>query len=736
VPAKRFSLLVGVLAVGGCLFNLPANAASNTRVSVATGGTQATGGASFEGAISADGRFVAFRSAATNLVAGDNNARDDIFVHDRQTGVTERVSVDSLEAQANNHSREPSISADGRFIAFTSDANNLVASDGNNRADIFVRDRQTGTTERISVDSAEVESNDTNSAASISANGLFVAFLSSATNLVGGDTNGENDVFVRDRSSGSTERVNIASNGDQAIDDPSYAPSISGDGKLVAFGSRAANLVSGDTNDIGDVFVRDRQTSTTTRISVDSSGNQATGANINQESSDPWITPDGRFVAFYSFASGLVADDSNNQPDIFVRDRQTGTTVRVNLTNAGAQVTNGGSYDPSISADGRFVTFRSLATTLIDGDTNGKADIFLRDRQNGRTERVSVTFGGGHLVADSYQGSISADGRFVTFHTASTGAVPADTNGWSDVFVRDRGDTRNDLLVDFGSTGLYQRMNNSTWLKIHSTSPLQVAAGDLDGGGENYEAIASFSGAGLWVRYNNATWVKRHSAVPVRFVAGDLNGTVRHDLVVDFGASGIWVYRDDMAWGRITTATSQDLAVGDFDGNGKDDLAADIGTGGLWVFFNDTSWVKWHSASPVRIAAGDLDGNGKAELIGDFGASGLWARYNNAATWTKLHAATTQDLATGDLDGGGKVELIVDFGSNGLWARFNNNATWTRLHTASPGNVIAADLDKTGKAEVVADFGASGLWARYNNATTWTRLTTSVSQDMAVGDFD
>ena len=152
MPAKCCLVLVGILAVGGCFFNPPANAASNTRVSVATGGTQATGGASFEGAISANGRFVAFRSAATNLVAVDSNVRDDIFVHDRQTGVTERVSVDSLEAQANNHSREPSISADGRFVTFTSDANNLVASDGNNRADIFVRDRQNGTTERISVD--------------------------------------------------------------------------------------------------------------------------------------------------------------------------------------------------------------------------------------------------------------------------------------------------------------------------------------------------------------------------------------------------------------------------------------------------------------------------------------------------------------------------------------------------------------------------------------------------------
>ena len=269
--------------------------------------------------------------------------------------------------------------------------------------------------------------------------------------------------------------MNIASNGDQAINGPSSSPSISGDGRLVAFASRAANLVSGDTNVIGDVFVHDRQTNATTRVSVDSSGNQATGVDINQESYDPWITPDGRFVAFTSFASGLVADDTNTQHDIFVRDRQAGTTVRVNLTNTGAQVTFGSSYQPSISSDGRFVAFQSYAATLIDSDTNSRPDIFVRDRQNGRTERVSVTFGGGHLVADSAQPSISANGRFVAFHTASTGAVPADTNGWSDVFVRDRGDTPNDVLIDFGNSGLYQRMNNNAWLKLHPASPVFIA---------------------------------------------------------------------------------------------------------------------------------------------------------------------------------------------------------------------------------------------------------------------
>src|SRR5207249_1268748 len=212
-------------------------------------------------ALSADGRFVAFGSDATNLVAGDTNGTTDVFVHDRQTGTTERVSVASGGGtQGNGKSGGffafPALSADGRFVAFQSDATNLVAGDTNGTTDVFVHDRQTATTERVSV-------NGFSAGPALSADGRFVAFHSTGSNLVAGDTNGATDVFVHDRQTGTTERVSGASDGTQG-NDASAGPALSADGRLVAFHSSATNLVAGDANRAYDVFVHDRAVSTTT----------------------------------------------------------------------------------------------------------------------------------------------------------------------------------------------------------------------------------------------------------------------------------------------------------------------------------------------------------------------------------------------------------------------------------------------------------------------------------------
>src|SRR5207249_2543647 len=231
-------------------------------VSVASDGTQGNA-ASAGAALSADGRFVAFHSTATNLVAGDTNGKTDVFVHDRQTGITERVSVASDGTQGNNASSYPALSADGRLVAFQSDATNLVAGDTNGATDVFVHDRQTGTTERVSVSSGGTEGNGFSAAPALSADGRFVAFHNTATNLVAGDTNGKTDVFVHDRQTGTTERVSVASDGTQG-NGPSSGAALSADGGLVAFHGTATNLVAGDTSGTYDVFVHDRPVSTTT----------------------------------------------------------------------------------------------------------------------------------------------------------------------------------------------------------------------------------------------------------------------------------------------------------------------------------------------------------------------------------------------------------------------------------------------------------------------------------------
>jgi len=416
---------------------------TTTRVSVDSGGNEANG-PSYDPSISADGRYVAFVSEASNLVSGDTNGYQDIFVRDTQTSTTFRVSVDSGGTQANGFSFAPSISADGRYVAFVSEASNLVSGDTNGYQDIFVRDTQTSTTFRVSVDSGGTQANGISSALSISADGRYVAFASVASNLVSGDTNGAADIFVRDTQTSTTGRASIGIPAFIA-NNASAAPSISADGRYVAFSSGASNLVSGDTNATQDIFVRDTQTSTTTRVSVDSGGNEA-----NSLSLDPSISANGRYVAFASLANNLVSGDTNGFTDIFVRDTQTSTTTRVSVDSGGNEA-NGRSFAPSISADGRYVAFWSVASNLVSGDTNGAADIFVRDTQTSTTTRVSVDSGGNEANGPSYDPSISADGRYVAFVSEASNLVSGDTNGAADIFVRDtQTNTTTRVSVDSG----------------------------------------------------------------------------------------------------------------------------------------------------------------------------------------------------------------------------------------------------------------------------------------------
>ncbi len=434
----RLALALALLALA--LATAYADPPGTERVSVGSGGIQATGGDSNCPSISADGRYVAFHSVATNLVAGDTNGFSDIFLHDRQTDQTIRVNVSFTGTQAaGGVSFFPSISADGHIVAFQSAADNLIDGDNNNRADIFVRNRQLDETFRVSVDSTgNYEGDDHSYDPSISADGRYVAFSSAATNLVTGDTNGNVDTFVHEIGEAcQTTRVSVDSTGAQATGGGSGDPSISADGRYVAFESFATDLVTGDSNAQPDIFVHDRQTGQTTRVSVDSAGGQATGGG----SYNPAISADGRYVAFQSGATNLVIGDSNAQTDVFVRDRQTGQTTRVSVDSTGGQATGGGSYNSAISADGRYVAFESDATNLVDGDSNAQRDIFVHDRQTGQTTRLNLGPADAQATGgDSRYPSISADGRYVAFSSTATDLVTGDTNALGDVFVRSRGD--------------------------------------------------------------------------------------------------------------------------------------------------------------------------------------------------------------------------------------------------------------------------------------------------------
>lgn len=407
---------------------------TTTRVSVASDGTQGNASCTGQPSISADGRYVAFSSESNNLVSDDTNGKWDVFVHDRQTNETTRVSVASDGTQGNGiSSGSPSISADGRYVAFISSASNLVNDDTNDTFDVFVHDRQTKETTRVSVASDGTQANGSSlGQPSISDDGRYVAFYSVADNIVSGDTNGYADVFVHDRQTNESTRVSVASDGTQGNGDPSD-PSISADGRFVAFNSAANNLLIGDNNGTRDIFVHDRQTNETTRVSVASDGTQGNGDSTGQ----PSISDDGRYVAFGSGSNNLVINDTNGQWDIFVHDRQTNETTLVSMASDGTQGNNSSHGDPSISDDGRFVAFLSFASNLVSDDTNGNYDVFVHDRQTGKTTRVSEASDGTPGNYRSIDPAISEDGHYIAFTSDANNLVTGDTNGTTDIFVHE-----------------------------------------------------------------------------------------------------------------------------------------------------------------------------------------------------------------------------------------------------------------------------------------------------------
>lgn len=438
--AGVLALLVVVATVGGAT----AAPGLTELVSVRSNGKQGDGisARSSAPAVNGNGLVVAFDSAATNLVGGDSNGAVDVFVRDRASGRTQRVSVTSRGRQANSSSSGPDLSGDGRLVSFSSSATNLVPGDTNGRTDIFVHDRVTGDTTRVSVAADGTQGDNTSlGTAAISGDGGFVAFASDAANLVSQPAPGRH-IYVKNLLTGAIERVSVDSAGNPAVGFVAASPSLSGDGRLVAFASGASNLVPGDTNASTDIFVHDRVTGTTVRASLDSAGSEADGSSFRPDLSD-----DGRVVTFDSEASNLVAGDTNGFSDVFVHDLQTGATERVSVDSAGGEangqsvgpgIRGGSAFGARISGDGRLVAFDSIATNLVPGDTNtcqpffpnpGECpDVFVHDRLTGATVRVSVDSAGTQADGASTDPDISTDGSTTAFFSAATNLVAGDTN--------------------------------------------------------------------------------------------------------------------------------------------------------------------------------------------------------------------------------------------------------------------------------------------------------------------
>ena len=379
-------------------------------ISIAADGIRGGDGDSAPSGISDDGHVVAFTSAATNLVTDDTNGVVDAFVHDWTTGTTERVSVASDGSEGNRDSFALGLSPDGRFVVFDSDATNLVAGDANGSPDVFVHDRVMRTTERVSVASDGTGGNGYSAGGGLSADGRFVAFLSWADNLVAGDTNANSDIFVHDRTTGATERVSVASDGTQGNLYSNGPIDISADGRFVVFVSFASNLVPGDTNGNNsyqgeDVFLHDRMTGATERVSLATNGSELTAGGFGGR-----ISADGRIVVYNEHS----VDYSG--PRVYAYDRTTGARDVPPFSQP--------VYFPAISAEGRFV--------------GGGNEVY--DRQTGSIETVTLTARRVFSPSPSGDGFPlpSGDGRFIAFESASPNLVAYDHNNKLDVFLHDR----------------------------------------------------------------------------------------------------------------------------------------------------------------------------------------------------------------------------------------------------------------------------------------------------------
>jgi RHS repeat-associated protein len=444
--------LVGLLAIATLALGIPAASRAHSAHAAATGSRPSTSASRHKRR--PNPRLTPPPGASTTLVSSDSN------------GVA-----------GNNISTSPSISADGRFVAFQSPANTLVSGDANNTYDVFVKDTLTGATTAVS----RVVVGGGGTAPSISADSRYVAFSSADSSLVTGDTNGLVDVFVRDRSTGNVSRVSVDSSGNEATGGNSDDPSISSDGRYVVFQSDATNLVSADTNAKTDVFIRDTVGMTTTRVSVASNGTQGDGNSYGPAPPEHLVSSDGRYVVFQSSATNLVSPDTNSADDVFIRDLTAATTVKADQTPLPGACGEISATNPSISADGRYVTFEAV---------NGACGNFwVYDRQTGDSAPV---YSGNGVGADI--GSLSDNDRYAMFGSLATDIVPGDTNNCEDIFERDL-QTLTTVRVSVDSNG-NQVTCTYTRYPVASSDGRYVAfetLGFINVGGSGYQVWMHFS---------------------------------------------------------------------------------------------------------------------------------------------------------------------------------------------------------------------------------------------------
>ncbi len=292
-----------------------------------------------------------------------------------------------------------------------------------------------------------------------------------------------------------------------------------------------------------------------------------------------------------------------------------------------------------------------------------------------------------------------------------------------------------DLVIDFGSIGLWARMNDASWQKLNNSSPDRMVVGDVDGNGVD-DVIADFGSTfgGIFIKRNGGGWSKLHNFSPELMMIGDLDNNGQDDVVIDFGGIGLWARMNDSSWLKLNNASPAQLVVGDMDGNGADDVVA-VFSSGIFVKRNLAGWSQLHNFIPEAMAVGDLDGSGKDDIVIDFGGIALWARMNDSS-WSKLHNSSPGLIATGDLDGNGSDDVIATFSGSGLWQKLNLGG-WGQLNPNAPDEVITADVDGSGQDDIIANFGSTigGIFIKRNQGS-WNKLHNFNPDSLAVGNLD
>lgn len=417
-------------------------------ISINASGDDSGNGRSTRAQVSADGRYVLFLSDADDLVANDSNTVDDVFLHDRQIGSTILVSANAAGSDSGNGASNPhGMTPDGRLVVFSSAADDLGPNDTNGVDDVYLRDVEAGTTMLISVNAAgdDAGGGGTFSGArhqSISDDGRFVAFSSDATDLDASitDSNGLSDGFLRDVAAMTTTLISTNASGDDSANGSTSDIRISADGSTIAIATQATNVLNVTDNNAGlDIYVVDRQSGTKSLVTVN---DLDTGTGDDGARNDPRLSADGRFIAWESRASDLIAGaDSNAMFDVFLRDLDAGSTVLASANGNGTNSGNDASEDAQISDDGRFVYFESRATDLTTiSDSNGEKDTFVFDSLSGEVVLVSSNAAGNQTGNGfSYDPVVSPGGRFVQMDSGASDLDPsvADTNGITDVYVAD-----------------------------------------------------------------------------------------------------------------------------------------------------------------------------------------------------------------------------------------------------------------------------------------------------------